>query len=1094
MLKPIWPYFFVPGFRGKQSVRLAIVASWAAIAYYFVGQIPSAFCADVPPDYRYQIQVLATGLSQPLLLQLAPDGRIFFNELAGKLRIRKPSGELVDAGMIPVFAEQENGFLGFALDPQFERNQWIYLLYSPTNFVGQRLSRFRMDGDHLDLTSEKEVLNFPEQRRECCHHAGSVRFAPDGCLLISTGDNTNPFGDSESYGPMDERPGREPWDAQRTAANTQSKNGKILRIRPTPEGGYTIPDGNLFPKDGSEGCPEIFVMGCRNPWRMAIDENTGFVYWGEVGPDANDDGPRGSRGYDEINQARKAGNYGWPYFVGNNFPYAKFDYATKTVGPLFDPARPINNSVNNTGAKVLPPAQPAMIYWPYGSSKEFPMLGSGGRTACAGPVFHFQAGFEKTGGFPEQFDNCLLFWDWQRPFIRWARLDADSHLLGIEPFTGAVTLANERSSIDSAEKAGAFVIRRPADARFGPDGCLYLLDYGETWGVNPDAKLIKISFERGNLPPVAKAAATPAAGREPLTVTLSSQGSKDYEGSPLQFEWRLFESIVTSASNSSLRAVGRLISTEANPRVTIDKPGNYVVQLTVADDQGSKSSTSLPLVIGNTAPEVNFEIPNAGARFTPGQPIAYRVHVRDAEDGDSAQYEELMDSRVFVMAHWTRDDGKEEASHPGLNLMRQSDCFNCHSIQTKIVGPAYLDVANKYRDTPGALEASVQRVIKGSTGVWGNAPMLPHESFTTDQVHLMVQWVLSLKPGQSGDGLVRGLAGKILAPIDQHVTSATLEAVYTDFGRAPVGSLVGKAQLTLARSNSKAAAAAPAPEKIRVLVWDERQPDQKRAYENFLGNAIAEHLSKRAEFEVKSVSLADPEQGLGRDVLEQTDVLVWWGHQKQREVSWETGDRIVERIKAGKLALIALHSAHWSTPFIKAMNARTLQDALNSLTEQERGEYKISTILPPAYQAPTRDARITPFWTKKQGADGSKVLEVYLPLCVFPAYRADGKPGHITTLLRDHPIAAGLPEHWDVAQTEMYDEPFHVPGPDQVIFEERWDAGEHFRSGCVWSVGKGKVFYFRPGHEIYPVYKQAMPLKVIENAVAWLGEEVKHNR
>jgi cytochrome c len=440
-----------------------------------------------------------------------------------------------------------------------------------------------------------------------------------------------------------------------------------------------------------------------------------------------------------------------------------------------------------------------MIYWPYGASKEFPMLGTGGRTACAGPVFHFQRGFEKTGGFPEQFDNCLLFWDWQRPFIRWARLDADSKLIGIEPFTGAVTLANERRNIEEAEKSGAFVIRRPADARFGPDGCLYLLDYGETWGVNPDAKLIRISYQRGNLPPVAKASASPEAGREPLAVSLSSLGSKDYEGSPLRFEWRLFESAGASPTNAGLRTVDRLLSTEANPRVTIDKPGNYVIQLTVSDDQGDKSKTSLPLVVGNSPPQVRFEVPDLGAVFTPGQPISYKVHVIDAEDGDSAHDDELMDSRVFVTAHWTRDDGKDEAGHPGLALMRQSDCFNCHSIQTRIVGPAYLDVANKYRGQAGALEASVQRVIKGSTGVWGNAPMLPHESFTADQVHLMLQWVFSLKPGESGEGLVRGLAGKIMAPVDEHVRSATLEATYTDFGRGPIPSLAGKAQVTLAR-------------------------------------------------------------------------------------------------------------------------------------------------------------------------------------------------------------------------------------------------------------------------------------------------------
>ena len=291
-----------------------------------------------------------------------------------------------------------------------------------------------------------------------------------------------------------------------------------------------------------------------------------------------------------------------------------------------------------------------------------------------------------------------------------------------------------------------------------------------------------------------------------------------------------------------------------------------------------------------------------------------------------------------------------------------------------------------------------------------------------------------------------------------------------------------------------ARASAEGSPKIRVLVWDERQPAQAKAYENFLGNAIADHLRKRQDFDVKSVALHDPDQGLGGNAIEQTDVLVWWGHQKQRDVKWETGDQIVKRIKAGKLAMITLHSAHWSTPFIKAMNEKTIEEAMKSLSDEERKEYQIKTIPPRAYQVPKRDARPTPFWEKKTDADGKKVLEITLPYCVFPSYRADGKPGHVTTLLKDHPIAAGLPAQWDVPQTEMYDEPFFVPAPDEVIFEEKWDKGEHFRSGCVWNIGKGKVFYFRPGHEIYPVYREAMPLQVIENAVGWLGKSVSENK
>jgi cytochrome c len=144
---------------------LAVLAGFCSTAYFSGVGVAQPAAEGAPPDYRFKIEVLLNGMPQPLLLQIAPDGRIFFNELGGKLRIWKPSGEVVEAGRVPVFDQQENGFLGFALDPAFSQNHWIYLLYSPTNFIGQRLSRFLMDGDRLDLSSEKEVYKYGEQRR-----------------------------------------------------------------------------------------------------------------------------------------------------------------------------------------------------------------------------------------------------------------------------------------------------------------------------------------------------------------------------------------------------------------------------------------------------------------------------------------------------------------------------------------------------------------------------------------------------------------------------------------------------------------------------------------------------------------------------------------------------------------------------------------------------------------------------------------------------------------------------------------------------------------------------------------------------------------
>ena len=281
--------------------------------------------------------------------------------------------------------------------------------------------------------------------------------------------------------------------------------------------------------------------------------------------------------------------------------------------------------------------------------------------------------------------------------------------------------------------------------------------------------------------------------------------------------------------------------------------------------------------------------------------------------------------------------------------------------------------------------------------------------------------------------------------------------------------------------------------RVRVIVWDEQQAEQKTAYDNFLGNAIADHLKSKDGFSVRSVRQDDPEQGLSDASLDECDVLVWWGHRRHHEVSPQTGRRIVKRIKEGTLSLVALHSAHWSQPFVQAMYERTTEDALRSLPEAERGAATV-TLVHPRPGAPKAGDPLTPAFERK-AAPGDRVeLVVRLPMCVFPAWRADGKPGHLTTLLPDHPIAAGLPKNWSVPRTEMYSEPFHVPDPDEVVFEEKWDAGERFRSGCLWHLGKGKVFYFRPGHETYPVYRQAEPLRVIENACRWMADSGRAER
>jgi cytochrome c len=765
------------------------------LVFIFVCLIPVVLPADEPavdPD-RFEVNVLAARLTQPMELSIAPDGTVYLIELGGKLKSIDPVTRLASVvGELTVTTAQENGLIGLALDPNFAENHWIYFQYSPPDFPGQHISRFTMVEGKLDLTSEKVLLKYEEQRKECCHHAGSLHFGPRGELFIATGDNTHPHGDSQGYAPLDERPERSPWDAQKSSSNTNSYNGKILRIKPTPDGGYEIPAGNLFPPDGSQGRPEIYVMGCRNPWRMNVDSETGYVYWGEVGPDAGADGPRGPRGYDEINQAREAGNFGWPYFIANNAPYADVDFGTGESGPFLNPSAPVNSSPNNTGVKVLPPAQGAFIYYPYGASSEFPELGTGGRTACAGPVYHYRDASNSTIKFPAAFDRTLFIYEWTRHWIKAVHLDSDSRIKSIEPLM----------------PGHKFV--RPIDMEFGPDGALYVIEYGETWGVNPDARLVRIEYISGNRTPVVVASAENNIGRQPLAVALSSRGTFDKDrDDKLSFEWRLIRT--TEAGSPP-----QILSRDPDPVVTIETPGIYNVELVVTDSHGANRAASIPLIVGNARPMIQFLEPGAGDFFDPDQPIRFSLQVNDPEDGTNDDREideqgaEPIDpdsprrvslNAVFVPGPipGTQSTGETKDEGPlGMQRMKKSDCFNCHAVDQKRVGPPLIEIATKYRGKEGAMEASVQRVLKGSTGVWGKIPMIPHSHNTVDEIRDMVQWVYSLEP----QGLVRvfnGFTGEIAVSKDETGKPGyfKLEASYIDRGAGPIPALTASATLFL---------------------------------------------------------------------------------------------------------------------------------------------------------------------------------------------------------------------------------------------------------------------------------------------------------
>jgi cytochrome c len=595
---------------------------WAGLHYVMGGDNPVAldYSKARPEENRFSKVILKEKLNEPMELSVLNDGRILFIERHGAVRIYNTKTKLLKTiATIPVsskykdkegaVSEAEDGLLGLNKDPNFAVNHWIYLYYSDPNKSQNVLARFSLAGDVLDMASKKILLAVPVQREQCCHTGGSIAWDKQGNLYLSTGDNTSPR--DGAYAPIDEREERFPWDAQKSSANTDDLRGKIIRIKPLANGTYSIPDGNLFAKGTAQTKPEIFSMGHRNPFRISVDQKTGFVYWGEVGPDANDaDSLRGPAGQDEVGQARVAGNFGWPYFVGNNKAYREYDYGTKLSGAYYNAEKPINNSPNNTGLTELPPAKNAFIWYPYGESKEFPLVGSGGRNAMAGPVYYADDFKTASRAFPKYYDGKLFTYDWMRGWIMNVTLDKDGNYQSMERFMPSYKFSN------------------PMDIEFDANGDLYMLEYGSGWfSANDDARLIKIEYNGGNRKPSIQVNADKLGGSIPLNVTLNADGTKDADNDALTYTWT-----ITSKSGFS-----KTIK-EPTANISLTKPEVYKATLIVTDGKGGTSSQSMELIAGNEPPKVTFDLAGANRTFySPGKAYNYTIKVEDKEDGSTRE-------------------------------------------------------------------------------------------------------------------------------------------------------------------------------------------------------------------------------------------------------------------------------------------------------------------------------------------------------------------------------------------------------------------------------------------------------------------------
>ncbi|HEU5079073.1 MAG TPA: ThuA domain-containing protein [Opitutaceae bacterium] len=708
-----------------------------------------------PEEDRFNKTVLIDHLRQPMELAIAPDGRVYFTELAtGNLHLLDPkTGTHAVLHHFDVSRRGGTGLIGVTLDPHFERNGFIYLYYAPPiegPTIYFQLSRFTVANDAIDPASEKVYFKVPVLPNGGSHHGGSLAWDRDGNLYLSTGDSTAPA-PADGYAPLDERPGQEhvDLDAQRSAANTNDLKGKVLRIHPEADGTYTIPAGNLFKPGTDKTRPEIYVMGCRNPYRIAVNPVSSVLYWGDIGPDAGVDSERGPKGYDEFNQARAAGNYGWPYFVGNNQAYPKWNYATRTPGEKQDPRSPKNHSPNNTGLIDLPAAHPAMIWYPYATSKEFPLFGEDGRSAMAGAFYEYDALASQPKALPKYYDKALFVFDWMRNWIMALRFDEKENYIGAERFMAS---------------SGDF--RRPIDLAFGPDGAMYLLEYGSVYGAdNPDARLTRIEYITGTRPLVAKAGIVePGAakaiaehnarvyltseeikvfptrddviGAAPLSVDFTAQGSIDPDGgSSLSYRWTFGDGSV---------ADGKTVSH------TFEKNGEYRVILKVAASDGRSASDAVVVRVGNEAPRVEFETAHNASFFWPEESdrLHFRVHAQDREDGDltssakvTLQYQPEPPFDINNNAHASAEANGQ--SPIGEQLISRSDCRACHVYEKTLVGPGFAAIAERYRNDAQAVEKLAAKVIHGGAGNWGVTPMAAHPQIARGDAEEIVRYILS---------------------------------------------------------------------------------------------------------------------------------------------------------------------------------------------------------------------------------------------------------------------------------------------------------------------------------------------------------------
>ncbi len=779
----------------QQLTRWLLPVTCFAIAALSSGGF-SAHAAARPDDNRFTPVALTQPgtLDEPMAFEVLPDGRVYIAERKGTIKVYDPAvGGVKIAGALAVntTGNNEQGLVGITFDPKFADNGWVYLYYYHPTEKKAVFSRWQVRNDVLLSNSEKVLMEWEAQRETCCHTGGGMAWDRDGNLLITIGNNRGNTSSSQT----DERPGRAAWDDQGGTANSNSLEGKILRIHPEPDGTYTIPKGNLFPPGTPKTRPEIYSMGHRNVWRVSIDSQTGFIYWGEVGPDNREDSDIGPRGYDEFNQARGPGFFGWPYFVGDQaFPF--FDYTAGKPLAKKDPQHPVNTSPNNTGITELPPLSPPFIFYHGGVMERFAALGSGGRCAIGGPIYHRADFKDPKRPWPEYFEGKWIIAEFSRRLILSVSMKPNGDFESLE------RLVPDYRPVE------------PIDLKFGPDGDLYVLEYGGRWfQASPEAKLVRIEFEAGNRKPIAVASSNREGGVPPFEVALSSTGTQDNDGDPLTYRWEVFG----PAGPPQVFEV-------PNPVVKLEQPGAHVARLTVTDPSGASDSKSVPIVSGNEPPAVSVKLAGNETYFFPNQPFGYEVEVTDREDG-SLSGGKIPGERVrlsidyvpegFDLASLRRLPRGDEAAARfpvAQALISKGNCKACHLVEGKLVGPSFADVARRYAQDSNAPARLAQKVVTGGGGVWSPLAMPPNALINESEAAAILNYVFSLADAHASGLPLKGQFTPRLPEGDPGKGSLVLRALYTDQGEEQAPALTGE-MIRVLRSPFLTAAAAQVKEK-----------------------------------------------------------------------------------------------------------------------------------------------------------------------------------------------------------------------------------------------------------------------------------------